>query len=450
MTLTIAEASRAIAGGSLSPAELVRDCLTRIAALDSALDSFVHVRAEAALAEALAAERAIARGDFRGPLHGIPIGLKDIIETAGIPTTGHSRLRLGHVPAASADVAQRLAAAGAILLGKHATHEFALGGPSFDLPFPPARNPWDTTRFTGGSSSGSAAAIAAGLCLGAIGTDTSGSIRAPAALCGIAGLKPTRGLVSTRGIFPLSPTQDHAGPMAWTVEDCGIVLAAIADRAVVDLAAALADGDLRGVRIGVARRWHEQEMTVAAPVRDAIDAAIAVMARLGAAVEDACVPPLAQFQASGLVIALKEAFGIFGDDLARRTDMFGRLFRDRVALGAAVADADYDAALALAHRLTAELDAVFARYDVLVTASAGAPAPPLGEVRPFYFLEAPSTMPPANVAGLPALSQCCGFTQEGLPLGLQLIGRRHGEAMLLRVGAAYERATPWRARRPPL
>ena len=295
-----------------------------------------------------------------------------------------------------------------------------------------------------------AAAVAAGLCLGAIGSDTSGSIRAPAALCGVAGLKPTRGLVSLRGIFPLSPTRDHAGPMAWTVEDCALMLAAIADRPVVDPALPLSDGDLRGLRIGVARRWHEQEMTVAPPVRAAIDAAIAVMADLGAQVEDADVPPLAQFQASGLVIALKEAFAIYGPDLAQRTAMFGQLFRDRVALGAAIADVDYEAALAFGRRLTAELDAVLVRHDVVITASAAAPAPPLGEVRPYYFLEAPSAMPPANVAGLPALSLCCGFTPDFLPLGLQLIGRRHGEAALLRAGDAYERATPWRARRPPL
>jgi aspartyl-tRNA(Asn)/glutamyl-tRNA(Gln) amidotransferase subunit A len=446
--LTIADASRAIAARRLSPVELVRDCLARIAARDGTLNSFVHVRAEAALAEAMAAERAIARGESHGPLHGIPIGLKDIIETAGIPTTGQSRRRLGYVPAASAAVAERLAAAGAILLGKHATHEFALGGPSFDLPFPPARNPWDVTRFTGGSSSGSAAAVAAGLCLGAIGTDTSGSIRAPAALCGIAGLKPTRDLVSMRGIFPLSPSQDHAGPMAWTVEDCALLLAAIADPPAS--ASAPSADDLRGLRIGVARRWHEQDMAVSPPVRAAIDAAILVYARLGAIVEEAAVPPLAEFQASGLVVALKEAFALFGGDLAHHTEAFGRLFRDRVALGAAITHSDYDDARALGRRLTAALDAVMARHDVLLTASAGSPAPPLGEVRPYYFLEAASTMPPANVTGLPALALCCGFTAEGLPLGLQLIGRRHGEPALLRAGTAYERATPWRTRRPPV
>jgi aspartyl-tRNA(Asn)/glutamyl-tRNA(Gln) amidotransferase subunit A len=441
---TIAAAARAIAAGTLSPVTLVRDCLARIAARDGALHSFVHVRGEAALAEAAAAERAIAAGGRRGPLHGIPIGLKDIIETAGIPTTGQSRRRLGHVPAADADIAARLAAAGAILLGKHATHEFALGGPSFDLPFPPARNPWDTTRFTGGSSSGSAAAVAAGLCLGAIGTDTSGSIRAPAALCGIAGFKPTWGRVSLRGVFALSPTQDHAGPMAWTVEDCALLLAAIAD-----LPAPRLDGDVRGLRIGIARSWHAREMATAPALLAALDDAAAVFARLGAVVEDAAVPPLAAFHASALVIALKEAFGLFGRDLATRTAEFGRLFRDRVALGAAIGEPDLAAALAMRTRLAAALDAVLARHDVLLTASAAVPAPPLGGVRPFYFLESVSTMPPADLAGVPALSLCCGFTPDGLPLGLQLIGRRDDDATVLRAGHAYEQATPWRDRRPP-
>src|SRR5947208_4264099 len=207
--LPIAEGAKLIQQRELSPVELVDSRLARIEKFDGRLHSFIRVLADSARAEARAAETEIAAGNYRGPLHGIPIGLKDIYETGGVPTTGHSKVMQDHVPKADAFSVKKLREAGAVVMGKLATHEFALGGPSFDLPFPPARNPWDTDRFTGGSSSGSAAAIAAGLCLGAIGSDTSGSIRAPAALCGIAGLKPTRGLVSTRGIFALSPTQDH-------------------------------------------------------------------------------------------------------------------------------------------------------------------------------------------------------------------------------------------------
>ena len=225
--LTIAEAARLIQRKELSPIELVESRLDRIARFDGNLNSFIYVMAEKARADAGAAAAEIAAGHYRGPLHGIPIGLKDLYETAGIATTGHSKLMQNHVPPADAFAVRRLRDAGAIVLGKLATHEFALGGPSFDLPWPPARNPWDTSRMPGGSSSGTGAAVAAGLVLGGTGSDTGGSIRNPAAYCGLTGIKPTYGLVSRMGILPLAFSLDHAGPLAWTTEDCAILLQAM-------------------------------------------------------------------------------------------------------------------------------------------------------------------------------------------------------------------------------
>src|SRR5215470_7772315 len=260
--LTIAEAARLIEAGELSPVDLVDSRLDRIARLDTRLHSFIRVLADDAGREARAAAAEIAAGRYRGPLHGIPIGLKDIYETAGVATTGHSKVMQDHVPQKDAFSVQRLREAGAIVVGKLATHEFAFGGPSFDLPWPPARNPWDLRRFTGGSSSGTGAAVAAGLVLGGTGSDTGGSIRGPAAYCGLAGIKPTYGLVSRMGILPLAFSLDHAGPLAWNAEDCAILLQAMAghdpsdpasvDRRVPDYRAALR-ADLRGIRIGIAR-----------------------------------------------------------------------------------------------------------------------------------------------------------------------------------------------------
>src|SRR6266704_38002 len=226
--LTIAEAARLIEQRDLSPVELVDSRLDRIAKLDGKLNSFIRVLGDAARADASAAEAEIAAGRYRGPLHGIPIGLKDIYETAGVATTGHSKVMQDHVPKEDAFSVKRLRAAGAIIMGKLATHEFALGGPSFDLPWPPARNPWDTGRFTGGSSSGTGAAVAAGRVLGGTGSDTGGSIRGPAAYCGLAGIKPTYGLISRMGILPLAFSLDHAGPLAWNAEDSAILLQAMA------------------------------------------------------------------------------------------------------------------------------------------------------------------------------------------------------------------------------
>src|SRR5258707_1178730 len=300
--LTIAEAARLIQQRELSPVELVDSRLARIEQFDGRLHSFIRVLADQARADARAAETEIKAGKYRGPLHGIPIGLKDIYETAGVATTGHSKVMQDHVPKADAFSVARLRDGGAIVMGKLATHEFAFGGPSFDLPWPPARNPWDTTRFTGGSSSGTGAAVAAGLVLGGTGSDTGGSIRGPAAFCGLAGIKPTYGLISRRGILPLGFSLDHAGPMAWTAEDCAILLQAMAghdpadpgsaNHPIPDYRAALGR-DVKGLRIGLIRHFYERDNEANAATRQAIDAAAKTLAGLGCSVRDVTLSPLA-------------------------------------------------------------------------------------------------------------------------------------------------------------
>src|SRR5919206_2926730 len=343
--LTIAEAARLIERKELSPIELLDSRLQRIERLDGRLNSFIRVLADEARATARAAEAEIAAGQYRGPLHGIPIGLKDIYETAGVATTGHSKVMQDHVPKADAFSVKKLRDAGAVVMGKLATHEFAFGGPSFDLPWPPARNPWDTTRFTGGSSSGTGASVAAGLVLGGTGSDTGGSIPGPSAFCGLAGIKPTYGIVSRMGILPLAFSLDHAGPMAWTAEDCAIMLQAMAghdpadpgsaDHPIPDYRAALT-GDVKGLRIGLIRHFYERDNEANAATRNAIDAAAKKLQELGCSVRDITLSPLADWAACGVMIMLSEAYAIHEATLRERFGDYGELFRDRMALAALV------------------------------------------------------------------------------------------------------------------
>jgi aspartyl-tRNA(Asn)/glutamyl-tRNA(Gln) amidotransferase subunit A len=457
--LTIAEASAALGKREVSPVELVETCLGRIEALDAKLHSYVLVLADEARAAAKRAETAILRGERKGPLHGIPIALKDIYETAGIRTTGHSRIKLDHVPKSDATVTKKLAEAGTILLGKLATHEFAMGGPSFDLPFPPARNPWNPANFTGGSSSGSGAAVAAGLAFGAMGSDTGGSIRGPASLCGIAGIKPSYGRVSRAGVFPLSFALDHAGPMAWTARDCALLLQAIAgpdprdptaaEVPVPDYAAVLG-GDLRGMSVGVPRNFFADDPALDPETRTAVEAGIAELERLGARIEEVKLSPLDDYHAACTVILLTEAYAVHEADLKARWRDYGAIFRHRVMAAAAISGADYVQALRLRRKLALEMDAALQRHAVLAFPSTFAPAGPIEAVPGLAFLEKAALTTPANVSGHPAMSVCCGYSKAGMPLGLQLVGRRFDEATLLKVGDAYERATPWRGRRPQL
>ncbi|MBL6081841.1 amidase [Belnapia sp. T18] len=457
--LTIAEAARGIAARDLSPVELTEAYLARIAAQDGVLRSFVRVTPEAALAAARQAEAAIMRGGLRGPLHGIPFALKDIFDSEGLPTTGHSARCLDTVATEDAEATARLKTAGAVPLGKLATHEFATGGPSWDLPFPPARNPWDLTRFPGGSSSGSGVAVAAGLTPGAMGSDTGGSIRLPAAFCGTAGLKPSYGRVSKRGVLPLSYTLDNAGPLAWTVEDCAILLQAIAghdprdpasaDLPVPDYRADLHAG-IKGMRIGLVRHWYEADRRASDATIAAMDAAVEVLRALGAEVREVTLHPLAAYQATMRVIGAAESFAIHADWLRSRPGDYGEVFRYRILPGALVTGPDYVQAQRVQRILVAEMRAALGEVDALLTATTWGEAPVMAEMRAEANFAAPPLTNPWNVAQLPCLALCCGFGPGGLPLSLQFATRPFGEALLLRIGQTYEAATPWRARRPAI
>jgi aspartyl-tRNA(Asn)/glutamyl-tRNA(Gln) amidotransferase subunit A len=457
--LTIAEASRLIKQQKLSPVELTTALIRRAELLDPQLNAYLLLTAERALDQARQAETEIAAGNYRGPMHGIPFALKDIYSTAGIRTTGHSRICLEAVPIADATTVKKLYEAGAVLTGKLATHEFAHGGPSFDLPWPPARNPWNREHFTGGSSSGSGAAVAAGLVPGALGSDTGGSIRGPAALCGIVGLKPTYGLVSRHGVYTNSFSFDHAGPMTWTVEDCAIMLQAIAGydakdpasavRPVPDYRAALT-GDIKGLRIGVVRHLHEDDCVVTPEVSAALEQAFSVLRSLGATLGEVRLRPALDYYDVKVTIAESELLAVHEHALHTRPGDFGEDFLGRVLPAALISGRDYIQAQRERRRMLAEMAPVYANYDVLVTATAGGPAPRLGTWRTIEFWRRASLTTPFNVTGGPALAQCIGFSSNGLPLSMQIAARPFDDATVLRVAHAYEKATSWREKRPEL
>jgi aspartyl-tRNA(Asn)/glutamyl-tRNA(Gln) amidotransferase subunit A len=456
--LTVAEASRLIKARKLSPVELTDAYLTRIEALDPQLDAFITVTGDLARKQAKAAEREIARGKYRGPLHGIPMALKDIFDTRGILTSGHSRVCIDRIPKVDATVTARLYAAGAGLLGKAATHEFAHGGPSFDLPWPPARNPWNLEHFTGGSSSGSGAAVAAGLAPCAMGSDTGGSIRGPASFCGIAGLMPSAGLVSRAGVIPNSFTFDHVGPMAWSVEDCAIMLQAIAGHdprdggsvkvKIPSYRAALRDG-VKRMKVGVLRQVWEQDVPQSDEVRRAMDDAVALFTRLGVGCEDVQVRPTLDYNDVKVTIAETEIFSIHARDLVARPGDFGEDFLARVLPACVFQSTDYVQASREHRRMLAEAEPLWKKYDALLSVVFG-PAPRLDAHSPLNFWRRPNANPMANILGGPSLALCAGFSASGLPTGMQLMGRPFGETAVLRLGHAFEQASGTRARRPPL
>jgi aspartyl-tRNA(Asn)/glutamyl-tRNA(Gln) amidotransferase subunit A len=456
---TIAEAAALIAAKKLSPVELTEACLTRLHATEGTLHAFVLPTEERALRDAHAAEAAIMKDGPRGPMHGIPIGLKDIVDTAGIETTCGSKILVGNIPEKDAACAAALARAGTVLMGKLTTHEFADGGPSFDLPKPPARNPWNPAHFTAGSSSGTGAAVAAGVILCGIGTDTGGSIRGPAALCGIAGLKPTYGLVSRAGVAPAAFSLDHIGPMAWTAEDCAIMLQVLAghdpadpasaSRPVPDYRAAL-NGHLKGVRIGVIRHFHETDYPVEPAVQTGIDNALSVFRSLGASVSDVALSPLRDWHACGSLISITERAAAYEEWSRTRLGDFSERVQRRLQLGALVSGVDYVQAVRRRRELRAELKAAMADLDVVITAGAPGEAPKMDAIPKWDLFDKPNFTMPFNVAGYPAMCVCSGFGPGGLPVSVQIVGKPFQDAMVLRVGDAFEKATDLRSKRPSL
>lgn len=456
---TVAEAAALIAAKKLSPVELTQACLDRMHRMNGALHAFIHPTEERALADARKAEADVMKDGPRGPLHGIPMGLKDIVDTAGIPTTCQSRLLEGNIPTADATCAVKLAAAGTVLMGKLTTHEFADGGPSFDVLAPPARNPWDTEHFTSGSSSGTAAAVASGMILCGIGTDTGGSIRGPAALCGIAGIKPTYGLVSRAGVAPAAFSLDTIGPMAWTAEDCALMLQVLAghdpkdpasaDRPVPDYSALLGTS-LRGARIGVIRHFHEADSPVSAPELAAIDDAVAAFRDMGAIVSDVTLPPLQDWHAAGSLISMVERAAAYEEWARTRLDGFGDRVQRRLMLGALVSGVDYVQAVRRRRELRDELRDAMRGLDVVLTAAAPGEAPKMDAIPRWDVFDRPSFTIPFNVAGYPAMSVCAGFGPQGLPLSLQIVGKPFQEATVFQVADAFEKATSFRSRRPAM
>jgi aspartyl-tRNA(Asn)/glutamyl-tRNA(Gln) amidotransferase subunit A len=456
---TIAEAASLIAAKQLSPVELTKACLDRLHATEATLHAFVLPTEDRALADAKAAEAAIMRSGPLGPMHGIPIGLKDIVDTAGIETTCGSKILAGNIPEKDAACAAKLAAAGTVLMGKLTTHEFADGGPSFDLPKPPAHNPWNPEHFTAGSSSGTGAAVAAGVILCGIGTDTGGSIRGPAALCGIAGLKPTYGLVSRAGVAPAAFSLDHIGPMAWTAEDCAIMLQVLAghdaadpasaSRSVPNYRAALT-GHLKDVRVGVIRHFHEEDYKVEPAVQTGIDNALSVFRSLGATVCDVTVSPLQDWHACGSLISITERAAAYEEWSRTRLGDFSERVQRRLHLGALVSGVDYVQAVRRRRELRAELQAAMRELDVVITAGAPGEAPKMDAIPKWDLFDKPNFTMPFNVTGYPALCVCSGFGPGGLPVSVQIVGKPFQDAMVLRVGDAFEKATASRSRRPAL
>jgi aspartyl-tRNA(Asn)/glutamyl-tRNA(Gln) amidotransferase subunit A len=457
--LTIAEAAKLIAAKKLSPVELVKAHLDRIGRLDPQLNAFLLVTAERALADAKAAEARQMSNSPRGKLDGIPIAHKDIYCTAGIRTTAHSKLLKDNVPTRDARTVAKWAEAGTVMLGKLSTHEFAFGGPSFDLPWPPARNPWNREHFTAGSSSGTGAAVAAGLIMGGTGSDTGGSIRGPAALCGIAGIKPTYGLCSRVGILPLAYSLDHAGPMAWTAEDCALLLQAMAghdpedpasaDRPVPDFTSELGKG-AKGLRVGVVRHFFETDNRASDATRAGIDGALEFFHKEGAEVRDITLSPMIEYFAVGWLIMVTEAFALHGPWLRERFMDYSEMLRDRVALAAMLTGPDIVQATRRRRVLCREMAEAMADLDVIVMASAPAEAPRIDNVPKWSGIEKPSFTMPCNVTGFPAISICTGFGAGGLPVSMQLAGKPFTEPTLFRAAHAYETAMPWRAKRPAM
>jgi aspartyl-tRNA(Asn)/glutamyl-tRNA(Gln) amidotransferase subunit A len=448
---TIVDVAPLIHAQEVSPLELTRTCLERIGKLNPVLNAFITVTADSALAQARAAEIEIASGKWRGPLHGIPIAIKDLIDTAGIRTTAASALFANRIPTEDAEVVRRLKQAGAIFLGKNNLHEFAYGGSSLVSYFGDVHNPWDTSRIAGGSSGGSAAAVAAGMCFAAIGTDTAGSIREPAALCGCVGLKPTYGRVSSRGVVPLSWSLDHIGPLTASVADAAIVLQAIAgydpadittsDVPVADYVSAIREGS-KSLRVGVPRTYFYDDLD--AEVAGAVEQALGVIKTLVAEVRDIRldVPTNRKLQSA-------ESYAYHAETVAKAPDKYQPETLRRINSGASVSVAEYISGRRELDAARRTIREVFSGIDVLITPTMPIPAPAIADLKKTPEALRPAELRllrntrPFNVWGLPAISVPCGFTQSGLPIGLQIAGPHWHDDLVLRLAHAYEQATAW-------
>ncbi len=453
---TISEAADLLRRRATSPVELTQHYLERIARLNSRLNAFITVTEEAALEQARAAEADIAAGRWRGPLHGIPIALKDLIDTAGVRTTAACGLFRDRIPAEDAEVVRRLKAAGAVLVGKLNLHEFAYGGSTVISYFGAVRNPWSEEHIAGGSSGGSGAAVAAELCLAALGTDTAGSIRLPAAYCGIVGLKPTYGLVSTRGVIPLSWTNDHVGPMTRTVRDAALILQAIAGYDGQDVASrefpmpdyvVALQRNCAALRIGAPREFFFSDLD--ADVAAAVNNAIELISRLTAGVRDVVIPVEAD-----RTVAACEAYAYHEEYVRNSPEQYQPETLRRIRAGAEVSAPEYIRKRRRIEQLRREIGDFFRDIDLLVTPTAPIPPPRLaeleaapGELRRKELVMLGNTRP-FNALGLPTISVPCGFTNSGLPIGLQISGAPGRDDLVLQLAHAYEQAAGWWKREP--
>ena len=440
----------------LSPVEYVAAFLERIERYDGALNAFISIDRDGALSAAREAERELAAGRRRGPLHGVPVALKDILDVAGQRTSAHSAIHVDHIAQRDAFVVAKLRDAGAILLGKTSLHEFATGGPSFDLPWPPARNPWKRTHHPGGSSSGSAVAVAAGFAPIAIGTDTAGSVRNPATACGVTGMKPTYGTVSRTGAFPLAFSLDHVGTLARNVHDNAFALEALLGRDPADPASVEhpapelrggIGGGVRALRIGVI---DEFSTGADAEVRAAFADSCRLMEQLGAELVPLQLSPLEAYVGCGRLILQAEAFSVHERWLRTRMGDYGMRGRTRLLPGAFLSATDYIRAQQMRTLLAREFAGAMAGVDAaLCVSSLELPCAidDEAEVDRTYDRQART---PFNVTGTPAISVPMGFSRNGLPMGLQIVGKAFDEAMVYRVAHAYEAATDWHLRRPDL
>lgn len=462
--LSIREVADLMRTKQVSPVEVTRAVLRRIERLEPKLNSFVSVTAELALEQAARAEKEISGGNYRGPLHGVPFSLKDIIDVAGLPTTCASKVMADHYAQENSSVVDRLYGAGAVLIGKNNLQEFACGATNDCSYFGPAHNPWDLDRVTGGSSGGSAAAVAAGLTFGALGTDTGGSIRIPASACGVVGLKPQFGRVSVSGVYPFAWSMDHVGPLARTVEDAAILLNAISgydlrdpgsvDRPVPDFTTGLEDG-VKGLSVGVPREFFFEKLDD--EVEAAVRLAIAELEDLGARIEEVSLPSIYQAHPISSIIMTAEGAVTHEELLRTRGQDYSDFVRGAISGGFSYLAVDLLKAQKTRALITKEFEAAFQQVDLIVTPTLPVLPTKIGQAMMMFGGEEVTVRSvltrftrPANVTLMPAISIPCGFASSGLPVGLQIHGRLFDESTVLRAAHAYEAATEWHLRRPQL